>query len=178
MARAPRALCYPSIGRCSAPVFSPSSLELLRMIPVSLFSLRLTWIFCTGCLYLPYNSDTHFSSLVSFIYSHLLIELSRTYCYSQSFLQQSGSSRSLGGMAPRKPSSKKPRAAQMIGTEGRGIQKRKKTIKEDGCLGRGRKNTWSLPWLKRLVVLRLCGLRFSEIFDILSILSGNSTPRV
>ncbi|PVI04255.1 hypothetical protein DM02DRAFT_669246 [Periconia macrospinosa] len=81
-------------------------------------------------------------------------------------------------MAPRRPSSNRSRARRNPNSSARGVQKRKKTVKDDGLLGPGRKKTWRLPWLKRLAVLRLCGLQFSEIFEILSILSRNSTPRV
>ncbi|KAF2635449.1 hypothetical protein P280DRAFT_195228 [Massarina eburnea CBS 473.64] len=58
------------------------------------------------------------------------------------------------------------------------VKKRKRSPKEDDHMGRGRKKTWSLPWLKRLVVLRVCGLHFSEIFEMLSVLSGGTTPKI
>ncbi|CAI6340703.1 unnamed protein product [Periconia digitata] len=81
-------------------------------------------------------------------------------------------------MAPRRYGPSRLSALRAPSGSGRGVQKRKKTIKEDGHLGRGRKNTWSQPWLKRLAVLRLCGLHFSEIFEVLGVLSRNLTPKV
>lgn len=81
-------------------------------------------------------------------------------------------------MAPTRPTNNSKQVRPHLDASSRGIQKRKKTLREDGRLGRGRKNTWSLPWLKRMVVLRTCGLQFNEIFEVLSILSGGSTPKV
>ncbi|PVI01795.1 hypothetical protein DM02DRAFT_627325 [Periconia macrospinosa] len=81
-------------------------------------------------------------------------------------------------MARTRPIRNLRQSVNTSGKSGRGVQKRRKSVNEDGDIGRGRKNTWRLPWLKKLVVLRLCGLHFSEIFEILSILSHNTTPRV
>ncbi|KAF1957069.1 hypothetical protein CC80DRAFT_535026 [Byssothecium circinans] len=82
-------------------------------------------------------------------------------------------------MAPTRPVQAPKRVRNATdGPRQGGVKKRKKSLKEDGHLGRGRKKTWSLPWLKRLVVLRMCGLHFSEIFELLNVLSGGTTPNV
>ncbi|KAF1957071.1 ankyrin [Byssothecium circinans] len=83
-------------------------------------------------------------------------------------------------MAPTRPPQNQNHATKhraRRSAHGSKVQKRKKSPREDAHMGRGRKNTWGKPWLKRLITLCGCGIPMRDALEVLNILSNGKTSK-